>query len=227
MLFYDHREIIDTVADGFTVAGFGYKVGWGETDSGQYDGLGYVFGACGGAAMYRRDMLEDIKTDGEYFDEEYFAFGEDLDISFRAQARGYKCMAVPSARVYHRVRATAGVSSSLPVFLGNRNFMMTVFKNFPRPVLLRYSPSLVSFWLLSAFADILKTGRPTVLKAYIDAFKRRDSIKSKRAALSTSRRITEREFDALLDRGWLAIWLRTGLNTARVRKILAVQSSAR
>ena len=50
MLFYDHREIIDTVADGFTVAGFGYKVGWGEVDSGQYEGLGEVFGACGGAA---------------------------------------------------------------------------------------------------------------------------------------------------------------------------------
>jgi len=225
MLFYDHRDIIDTVADGFTVAGFGYKRGWGEKDAGLYDGLTYVFGACGGGAMYRREMLEKLKVGEEYFDEDYFAFGEDVDISFRAQSQGYKCLAVPAARVYHRVRATAGVSSTMPIYLGNRNSMSTVFKNFPRPVLFKHLLSLVAFWMLSVIVDIVKTGNFTVLKAYYDMYIKRQEIKKKREEAASKRVISDREFDALLDRGWLKIWARTGLKTARVRKILNAQST--
>ena len=86
-------------------------------DAGQYDQAAYVFGACGGAAMYRMEMLEAVRMGGEFFDESYFAFGEDLDLSFRAQSLGYKCLAVPSARVYHRVRATASRLGNMAIRL--------------------------------------------------------------------------------------------------------------
>jgi len=219
MLFYDNHAVIDTVSDGFTVAGFGYKVGWGETDAGQYDAVRHTFGACAGAAMYRKDMLERIKLDGEYFDEQYFAFGEDIDLNMRAQSQGYKCVAVPSARVYHRVRATAGISSSLPIYLGHRNTLTTVIKNFPPASLVRHSFSIILFLLLTACWDFVKTRRLTVLKAYICVLGRFNAISKKRASLKSVRSITGKEFEALLDRNWFGIWLRLGRSSVRVRRM--------
>lgn len=224
ILFYDRHDIIDTVCDGFSVAGFGYKKGWGEIDNGQYDQLSYVFGACGGAAAYRKTTLDAVARDGEYFDEEYFAFGEDLDISFRAQSLGYRCVAVPGARVYHRIRATAGNSSRMAIFLGYRNFLLTVIKNFPARSIIRHLPSLTAFWCLSILADFVKTRRFNVLKAYLAAIRMMPSMKAKRKMIASTRKIGLKQFDALLDRGWLLLWLRLGFRTARVRKVLAAQS---
>ncbi|MGC2423987.1 MAG: glycosyltransferase family 2 protein [Nitrospirota bacterium] len=224
ILFYDRHDIIDTVCDCFSVAGFGYKKGWGEIDKGQYDHLKYVFGACGGAAAYRRTMLDAVAQGGEYFDEEYFAFGEDLDISFRAQSMGYRCVAVPGARVYHRIRATAGNSSRMAIFLGYRNFMLTVIKNFPARSIVKHLPSLVAFWCLSILADFVKTRRFIVLKAYLAAVRMMPSMSVKRKMIASKRKIGIAQIDAMLDRGWLATWLRLGINTARVRKVLSGQS---
>lgn len=61
----------------------------------------YVFGACAGAALYRREMLEDIKLGDEYFDEDFFAYFEDVDFDWRAQLAGWKCLYVPPAVAYH------------------------------------------------------------------------------------------------------------------------------
>ena len=75
--------------------------GYGEPDQGQYEQPGFVFSACGAAAWYRRAMLDDIQINGEYFDESYFAFYEDLDIGWRAQLLGWNAYYVPTARAYH------------------------------------------------------------------------------------------------------------------------------
>ena len=70
--------------------------GRGKT-SDAYNEKEYVFGACAGAALYRTEMLRDIGL----FDEGFFLLYEDVDLSFRAQLRGYKCIYVPEAVVYH------------------------------------------------------------------------------------------------------------------------------
>lgn len=75
--------------------------GYGEPDNGQYEQPGPVFSACGAVAWYRRTMLEDIQLHGEYFDESYFAFYEDLDIGWRAQLLGWKAYYTPTAVAYH------------------------------------------------------------------------------------------------------------------------------
>ena len=66
-----------------------YDRGQGEPDRGQYDVGPYVFGACGAAALYRRAMLNDLAVDGEYFDGDFFAYCEDVDLAWRAQLRGW------------------------------------------------------------------------------------------------------------------------------------------
>jgi GT2 family glycosyltransferase len=78
-----------------------YDRGQGETDEGQYDTQIDVFGACGAAALYRRTMLEDLAPDGEYFDEGFFAYYEDADLSWRAQSRGWHCVYAPRAVATH------------------------------------------------------------------------------------------------------------------------------
>jgi len=75
--------------------------GYGEPDTGKYNQPGYVFSSCGAVAFYRRAMLEAIQLDGEFFDESYFAFYEDLDIGWRAQLLGWKAYYIPTAVAYH------------------------------------------------------------------------------------------------------------------------------
>ena len=78
-----------------------YDRGQGETDRGQYDAQPHVFGACGGAALYRRAMLDDVALGGEYFDEDFFAYYEDADLAWRAHLRGWRCVYAPHAVATH------------------------------------------------------------------------------------------------------------------------------
>jgi GT2 family glycosyltransferase len=76
--------------------------GYGELDRGRYDADAEVFGACGAAALYRRAMLDDVAlTPGEYFDERFFAFYEDLDLAWRARRRGWRAVYRHRALGFH------------------------------------------------------------------------------------------------------------------------------
>ncbi len=209
MLFHSDRMTIDSFGDGFSVAGFGYKLGWGALSE-DYTDEGYVFGACGGAAMYRREMLEDVKLAGECFDEDFFAFGEDLDLSLRALLRGHRCVAVPGAVVYHRVRATAGRGSEWSVYLSHRNFILAVMKCFPWRLIIRNLPTLVSYPALALAADMLKNRRLTYLKSYLAALRLWPRMKPKRAGIQAGMRITPQAFQAHLERSWFTLWLNLG-----------------
>jgi GT2 family glycosyltransferase len=75
--------------------------GHGEVDRGQFDHLTQAFGAQGAAPLYRREMLEDIAFEGQYFDERFFMWYEDVDLDWRAYLRGWQCRFVPTAVAYH------------------------------------------------------------------------------------------------------------------------------
>jgi len=75
--------------------------GQGEQDRGQYDRSGEIFSASGAAMLCKREMLGDIKLFGEYFDESFLLYKEDLDLSWRARLRGWKVFYEPHAVAYH------------------------------------------------------------------------------------------------------------------------------
>lgn len=75
--------------------------GQNEEDLGQYDNTEQVFGVCGAAPLYRRSSLEKIKVLDEYFDEDFFAYKEDVDLSWRLNLAGFKNMYYPGAVAYH------------------------------------------------------------------------------------------------------------------------------
>lgn len=86
----------------------------------------YVFGASACAALYRKEMLEDIAINDEYFDEDFFAYYEDVDLDWRAQLRGWKCLYAPKAIGYH-ARYGSGLINTPAIaacYLSNRIFMM-------------------------------------------------------------------------------------------------------
>lgn len=86
-----------------------------------------VFGASAGAALYRRAMLEALRG----FDSRFFAYLEDVDLAWRAQIAGWRCVYVPRARVHHLTSATLGEGAPLHRFLLGRNKVWLVAKNAP------------------------------------------------------------------------------------------------
>ena len=70
----------------------------------------YVFGATAAAALYRREMIEDISLDGEFFDSDFFVYREDADVAWRAQLMGWKCLYAPLCPRLSRAQRAAGQS---------------------------------------------------------------------------------------------------------------------
>lgn len=97
------NNILDSTGDIYTIWGLPFPRGRGEAVSNKYDSDVEIFGASGGASLYRVEMLQQIGL----FDEDFFAYYEDIDISFRAQLAGWKVAYVPQAIVYHQISATS------------------------------------------------------------------------------------------------------------------------
>jgi GT2 family glycosyltransferase len=157
--FYD-RRILDGAGDVLRRSGLPYRLGHGEPDRGQYDAATYVFGACAGAAMYRRSMLDDVGL----FDEDFFANCEDGDLSFRAQLAGYRCLYVPTSAVYHMGSATFGKRTPTSTRLGTRNSLCLLVKNLPAPLV----PGSLPFVLAGQLSRLVVTASTSTLRAHIE-----------------------------------------------------------
>src|SRR5207244_318452 len=134
------RDRLYSIGDALTPDGCPRRIGAGEVDRGQWEGVREVFGACAGAALYRRSVLDESGL----LDEAFFAYLEDGDWALRARLAGYRCLAVSSAVVYHIGSATTGVGSPLLFRLGTRNRVRLVLKNYPLSWLFRYAPAIVA-----------------------------------------------------------------------------------
>jgi GT2 family glycosyltransferase len=122
---------LDSTGDIFTSWGLPYPRGRGEPVSDKYDTETEIFGASGGASLYRIAMLQEIGL----FDEDFFAYYEDVDISFRAQLMGWKVRYAPEAIAYHQIGATSGKIRGFTTYQTMKNLPLVVYKNVPRKYL--------------------------------------------------------------------------------------------
>jgi len=175
MLYWDTPKRIDRAGDGYCRSGAGWLRGRGEP-SFAYDQKEWIFGACAGAALYRKRMLDDIG----YFDEDFFLLYEDVDMSFRAQLRGYKCLYVPEAVVYHMAGRTLGYDSVHSVYYGHRNLEWVYLQNMPGPLLLLTLPMHVLYGFLSLAFFAFKGKAGPFLKGKRDALLKLKSALKKR-----------------------------------------------
>ena len=122
-----HPEQIDSAGDLYTVIGWGICRGAGRSIT-NYTEDCEIFSACAGAAIYRRELFKKIG----YFDENHFAYLEDIDVGYRAKIYGYKNVYCPSALVYHVGSGTSGSKyNAFKVKLSARNNIYVNYKNMP------------------------------------------------------------------------------------------------
>lgn len=194
MNFHD-RRVIDGAGDTFSWRSAGHRRGHGEIDHGQYDEPCAIFGACGGAAVYRRSVLELVGL----LDEAFFALYEDIDWDFRAQLAGFSCRYVPSAVVHHMGSATigAGLSDFTRYHLW-RNTLWVLAKNVPGRLLLRHAPAI----LLGQLINLAVATRDRTLgvwaRAWRDALREAPRIIRARRAVQAGRRLDDRGVEALM-----------------------------
>jgi GT2 family glycosyltransferase len=180
LLDFHRRELLDGAGDELRWRGHGHRRGHGERDLGQYDRSQWVFGPCGGAAVYRRSALELV---GE-LDEDFYTFFEDVDWSLRAQLLGLGCRYVPSARVYHMGSATlgAGLTDFTRYHLW-RNAIWVLAKGVPSSLLVRHAPTLLAGQLINLAVAI----RDRKLRIWACAI--RDAIRGLPRMLARRRRV--------------------------------------
>lgn len=118
---------IDSTGDMYTSWGLPYPRGRGELDQQQYDLEEEVFGATGGASLYRTKMLKEIGL----FDEFFFAYYEDVDLSFRAQLAGWKVLYTPKAIAYHKIGASSSKVPGFTTYMTIKNLPWLFWKNVP------------------------------------------------------------------------------------------------
>lgn len=158
LLLFDRREIIHSAGDELGIDGVPRNRGVWQRDTGQYDGEAQVFGGCGGAVAYRRDVWETLGG----FDETFWMYLEDADFAFRAQLLGWEARFVPQARVYHHLSATGG--GALASYYVGRNTIWLIVKNMPRRLLVRHLPQIAGRQLRIAW-DALRHWRGEAARA--------------------------------------------------------------
>jgi GT2 family glycosyltransferase len=158
MKLFDRRDTFHTAGDFYRLDGLPGNRGVWETDRGQYDREEYVFSACGGSAAYRKSMLDQIGL----LDEDFFYSCEDIDLAWRAQLAGWKCVYAPKAVVYHKLSATGGGATAS--FYDGRNFIYVIAKNYPSSLWTKYRGAIIrKQW--SLFAAALRAWRGAAARA--------------------------------------------------------------
>lgn len=184
--------------------------GWQERDIGQYEREEETLAPHGCAAMYRREMLEEIGL----FDESYFAYLEDLDLGLRGQFAGWKCIYVPKAVVHHERSIALGNHSKTKAFLVERNRIWNMVKFLP-PFLLMISPLFtINRYLLQAYAAATHQGISgsfgrdyskfqmfvILMKAYSQSLLKLPHMLRERKRIQKRRRISVREIYLLISK---------------------------
>lgn len=158
MLLFDKRDHFHTAGDYYRVDGLPGNRGVWQKDEGQFDEETFVFSACGGAAAYRRQMLNEIG----FLDDAYFFSCEDVDMGWRAQLTGWKVLYVPTAVVYHKLKATGG--SVTGSYYDGRNFLYLIWKNYPTSLLRQNWKSVLNSQLQIS-RDALRSWRGAAARA--------------------------------------------------------------
>lgn len=203
-LIVDGTDIIDSAGDGCTVTGKGHKRGEG-LHSDAFARQEHVFGACGGAMLIKRDLIEAIG----FLDDDFFLIHEDTDLNFRAQLAGWSCLFVPDAIVRHKVGSSIGRMSDLAVYYSVRNARYVLFKNMPVMLIAKHLGEHLIQEALSALFFLVKHRkvRPYI-KAQIDFLKDIPSLLVKRRRIMGLKRVSNRELEKMLTPLWTSDFFR-------------------
>ena len=141
LMLFDRRDHIHSAGDFYQANGVPGSRGVWQPDAAQYNVMQEVFGACAGAAAYRRVALEGLLEQGKLFDEDLVMYCEDVDLNLRARLPGLRPLFVRQGLVYHRLSAPGG--GKLASYYCGRNFILVWAKNMPGTLIRRSWPAFL------------------------------------------------------------------------------------
>ncbi len=163
-----------------------------ETKNGHYQHYEYVFGATAAAACYRREMIDDISVEGEFFDADFFAYREDADVAWRAQLLGWRCIFDPRAAGYHVRKLRPGMRSELPAEINmhsvKNRFLMRIKNITPGLYMRNFLPITVRDLGILAYCLLIEH---TSLPAFYYLARDFRGVMSKRRLIQARRRVDE------------------------------------
>ena len=203
IVFMHDPSVIDSAGDGLLRWGAAFKRYHGEPAE-LANSAAEVFGVCGGACLMPKAVFDELGG----FDDDFFASHEDVDLSYRARLRGYRCRYVSDASVRHHGSATLGTISAFAVFHGQRNLEWMYLKNTPASLLVRTLPGHL-FYDIAAAAYFARRGLlGTFLKAKASALAGLPAVLRKRGRIQRARTVGVAAIEPHLEKRWLAVKMR-------------------
>ena len=163
-----------------------------EVDNGHYRRYEYVFGATAAAALYRREMIDDICIHGEFFDPDFFVYREDADVAWRAQLLGWRCLYTPHALGYHVRNVLPGNRRALPSVINMhsvKNRFLMRLKNMTPDLYRRNWVSITSRDLIVLGCCMVREF--TSLKAFWYVARNWRRVLEKRSEIMNRRRVSD------------------------------------
>jgi GT2 family glycosyltransferase len=158
IMLFDKRDHFHSAGDYYGLNGIPGNRGVWQKDRGQYETEQPVFSACGGAAAFRRTLIEEIG----FLDDHFFFSCEDVDMGWRTRLAGWEVLYVPSAIVYHKLKATGG--SVTGSYYDGRNFLYLIWKNYPTSLLRHNWTAILKAHLRTTF-QALRSWRGAAARA--------------------------------------------------------------
>ena len=173
MIQYNNRNLIDDAGDEYTLFGWTKKAG-NNVSIDKYNENREIFASCAGAALYRKEIFNEIG----FFDENFVSYVEDIDLGFRSQIFGYKNYYVANSIVYHIGSATSGSKyNEFKIKISARNNVWLIYKNFTIPLKIINILFLIVGFLVK-YLFFLKKGYGNIyLKGIKEGLNNRDKIK--------------------------------------------------
>jgi GT2 family glycosyltransferase len=191
---------VDSAGDGMTRWGGAFKRHHGQPASEATESR-LVFGACGAAFLIPKALFDSLGG----FDPDFFVSHEDVDLSYRAQLRGYRCRYVADSVVRHRGSSTLGRASRSAVFHGQRNLEWVYVQNTPFPLLVRTLPGHLLYDAAAAIHFARRGVLGTFLAAKAAALRGLPAALRKRARVQRTRTVPSRAIWDQLEPRWLAL----------------------
>ncbi len=181
LVLASNREMMDSAGLGMKRTRNAFDLATGEPTA-NWNETKQVFGVSGAAAVYRRAMMEDISYEGQFFDEHFFAYKEDVDVAWRARKLGWTSYYVPAAYAVHHRGWKKGGRSSVPLFVRQHSYQnrfFTLLKNEP----IGWHSVVIGPWI--AAAEIIKLGyivlrEPGLLRCWPAIFRSMPDMMAKR-----------------------------------------------
>ena len=201
MLQYNNKNLIDDVGDEYNLLAWTKKTGENH-DASEFSEVREIFSSCAGAAMYKKSLLEEIG----FFDDNFFAYMEDVDLALRSKIKGYRNLLCPQAIVYHIGSATSGSRyNEFKVRLAARNNVWVVYKNLPIPMKILNFIFLFFGFLIKYIFFLRKGFGPIYLSGL-------------REGLNTRRKIDKVKFEWKNTKNYFRIEYRLIINTLKFVK---------